>query len=138
MSRYVASRWLDKRAATTESAIAKDGGRRYFQPWTDAITVGRWEGERLKDHPPTVVFTGYETIYPSVGPAARPMELFTVRMVREHGRWRLATYDKSWLTPEGPLGATGAITIRELPLRIVFRNPRPRNWHYAGPRLPHN
>lgn len=136
MSRYVASRWLDRRVVLMESSIAKVGGRRYFQPWVDAITVGRWEGESVRDDPATVVFTGYETISPSYGPAARPMELFTVRMVRELGRWRLATYDSSWLTPDGPMGASGADTIRDLPLKVVFRNPRPHGWRYRGPSPP--
>jgi hypothetical protein len=64
------------------------------------------------------------------------MERVTVRMVRENGRWRLATYDTRWLTPAGPMGNSGALTIRALPERVIFRNPRPRDWRYLGPHIP--
>jgi hypothetical protein len=64
------------------------------------------------------------------------MERLTVRMVYEHGRWRFATYEKRWLTGAGPMGVSGALTIRALPERVVFRNPRPRSWRYQGPRFP--
>lgn len=136
MRRYMASRWLNRRVEQTASSIAKVGGRRYFQSWTEAITVGQWERENPTDQPATVVFLGYDTICPSAGPAELPMKRVTVRMVREQGRWRLATYDARWLTSEGPMSASGALTIRELPERIVFHNPRPRSWRYLGPPIP--
>lgn len=60
------------------------------------------------------------------------MQRVTVRMVHERKAWRLATYDARWLTPDGPLGNSGA-PRSELCRRMVFRNPRPRYWRYRGP-----
>jgi hypothetical protein len=136
MRRYVARRWLDKRVRQTASDSPGVDGRRYFQSWTEAITVGRWESQSATDRPATVGFLAYETICPSAGPHELPMERFTVRMVHEGGRWRLATYDTRWLTPTGPMGNSGALTIRTLPEIVVFRNPRPRSWRYLGPHSP--
>lgn len=136
MRRYVASAWLDRRAAESASAIAQLGGKRYFQVWTEAITVGRWERERRTDSSATVAFLGYETICPTAPPADLPMERFTVRMVHERGRWRLAAYEKRWLTGAGPMGESGKLTLRALPERAVFHSPRPRGWTYGGPHFP--
>lgn len=136
MRRYVASGWLNRRVEQTASDSPGFDGRKYFQPWTSAITVGRWERESVTRQPVSVVFLGYGTICPSVGPHAQPMQRFAVQMVRERRGWRLATYDVRWLTPAGPMGHSGALTIRALSERIVFRNPRPRNWRYQGPDIP--
>jgi hypothetical protein len=133
MRRFVATGSLERHLDETASAIAKVGGRRYWQSWTEAITVGRWERHRLTGHFATVAFLGYETICPTIPPKQLPMERFTVRMAHEHRRWMFVSYTKRWLTDAGPLGVSGALTIRALPQRIVFRNPRPRAWRYRGP-----
>jgi hypothetical protein len=126
MRRYVASAWLKRRVATRVAAIGKVGGRHYIQPWFDALTVGQWEREQRHARRAQVVFLAYETVTVAREPAVdRPIERFTVRMYREHGRWRLIKYDKNWLTPEGPMDQSGAETIGSLPERVVFRNPRP-------------
>lgn len=136
MRRYVARRWLDRRAERTSNLIAKFGGSRYFQVWTEAITVGRWESQRRTGGSAAVAFLGYETVCPTEPSEELPMERFTVRMVYERGGWRLVTYDKRWLTGAGPMGVSGALTIRSLPERVIFRNPRPRTWRYRGPHFP--
>jgi len=135
MRRYMASRWLDRHVKETAEAIAKVLGRRYWQPWTESLTVGRWERAKLSGRSATVVFLAFETICPTTPPKDLPMERFTVKMIFERGRWRFATYEKKWLTAAGPMGIQGDLTIRALPLRIVFRNPPPRNWKYRGPRF---
>src|SRR6185503_6059919 len=43
MRRYVARRWLERRVRQTASDSPGVDGRKYFQSWTEAITVGRWE-----------------------------------------------------------------------------------------------
>lgn len=134
MRQYVASGWLDRRLELKASSMS--GGRDYYQPWADAITVGRWEEERLTGRTAVVVFLAYETVFPGNHPYDLPIRRFTVRMVREEGRWRLASYDKDWLTGAGPMGTSGKLTIRSLDERIVFRNPRPRTWRWRGPRIP--
>lgn len=135
MRHYMASRWLEGRVEESARAIAKVGGRRYWQPWLESLTVGRWERAKLSGRSATVVFLAYETICPTTPPKDLPMERFRVKMIFEHGRWRFATYEKKWLTPAGPMGIQGDLTIRALPLRIVFRNPPPRHWKYRGPQL---
>lgn len=136
MRRYVARDWLNRRVNQTVAAIAKVGGRRFFQPWTESITVGRWDGEEVTGNSGAVTYLGYDTICPSAGPADQPMQRVTVQMVRERGRWRLANYESRWLTGAGPMGVSGKLTIRTLPERAVYRNPRPRRWRYLGPHLP--
>ncbi len=127
MSRYVAGPWLEWRVARTVAAIDKVGGRHYTQPYGNAITVGRWEAEKRDGRKAKVVFLAYETVTAAGYPTDDlPMERFTVRMYHERGRWRLITYDKHWLTPEGPMGQSGVDTISALPERVVFRNPQPR------------
>lgn len=135
MRRYVARRWLDRRVKQTVRAINRVLGRRYWQPWTEAITIGRWEAVRHEGKSVTVRYLGYDTVCPTVPPKQLPMQRVTVRMVQEHGEWRLVDYDARWLTGEGPMGLSGALTIRALEERIVFRNPPPRSWRYRGPRL---
>lgn len=133
MREYVASRWLDRRVEQTARAIKRVLGRRYWQPWTEAITVGRWEATNQTDESATVKYVGYDTICPTIPPKQLPMERVTVRMVRERGMWRLVDYTPRWLNGAGPMGIQGNLTIRALPLRVVFRNPPPRTWRYRGP-----
>jgi len=133
MSRYVGSAALQRRVASFEAAVRHLGGSNYVQAWTDAITVGRWEGQRRRGDRADVVFLAYETVtVPGDSADDLPMERFTVRMAHERGSWRLLDYDKRWLTPAGPMGQVGADTISSLPERAVFKNPRPGASGAAG------
>lgn len=126
MSRYVASGALERRVDVTVAAIRKVGGRRYVQPWSDSITVGDWEATEVEGRRATVIFVGYEALSGmGLSGSANPLQRFTVEMSREDGRWKLIDYTAQWLGPEGPVGESGERAIEELPLRIVYRNPRP-------------
>jgi hypothetical protein len=135
MQRYMARRWLDRHVEESVTAIAKVGGRRYWQPWTEALTVGRWEQQKVSGKSATVGFLAYETLCPILPPKQLSIERFKVKMIFERGHWRFATYEKRWLNGAGPMGASGRLTIRALEKRIVFRNPPPRRWRFRGPRL---
>jgi hypothetical protein len=133
MGRFMAHDSLDARVALVLRSIAKLGGRSRTQAWTDSMTVGKWEACDVEGSRAAVVFVGYETFPPI---RATPLTRFTVTMRREHGAWKLVTYDVGWLTSAGPMGDSGKLTIRDLPERVVFRDPPPRNWHYRGPPIP--
>ncbi len=126
MERYVAKGVLAREVREVSDAIEKVGGKRYRQPWTDALTVGRWESIRVQGRRAVVVFIGYDT-----GSLSRndrydaPLQRTTVNMVWEDHRWKLESTRSSWLTPEGPMEQPGSKEIEQLPERDVFSNPRP-------------
>jgi len=133
LRQFMAYDSLDARVETVYKDIVKDGGRSYTQSWTASMTVGRWEACDVKGPQAAVVFVGYATYVP-YGTSA--LTRYTVTMHREHGAWKLVTYDVGWLDSAGPMGDSGDVAIRDLPLRVVFRDPPPRTWRYGGPQVP--
>jgi len=114
-------------------AIAKLGGRSFSKMWSQSMTVGKWEACDVRGTQAAVGFVGYETYVPY---GTSELTRYTVTMHREHGAWKLVTYDVGWLDSAGPMGDSGDVAIRSLPERVVFRDPPPRAWRYRGPQVP--
>jgi hypothetical protein len=129
---FMAHDRLDARVETVYKDIAKLGSRSYTQPWTASMTIGRWEACDMKGSHAAVVFIAYATRIP-YGTSA--LTRYTVTMHRERGAWKLVAYDVGWLDSAGPMGDSGDVAIRDLPLRVVFRDPPPRTWRYRGPQI---
>lgn len=124
LERFMAGERLDARVGVVLKSIAKLGGRSYAQPWARSMTVGEWEACDTRGSNAAVVFVGYTTY---ARRKTTPLTRYTVTMHRERGAWKLVEYQQDWLTSAGPMGDSGKLTIRDLPERAVFSDPRPRS-----------
>ena len=123
LQRFMARERLDARVVLVLKSIDKLGGGSYTQPWASSMTVGRWEACDRSGVDAAVVFVAYTTY---ARHKTTPLTRYTVTMRREHGTWKLVSYEQGWLTSAGPMGGSGKLEIRGFPERTVFRDPRPR------------